>query len=110
MILKIQLNQEEYEQWAHEAGKRRLLERCREISNGPDIDRVTVHIDSLHQIEIAPAEHSRLAARIRELGLHDLAKLVDPAHMKDEEARSRYADQLTRFGIQYSVAAPRSDG
>lgn len=106
MILRIQLTQDEHELWATPEGKEQLLKRCRELATGDDIDRAVVHTDNMHQFELAPSSHAKLATRLRELGMRELAALVDPAKNKDDESRAKFADQLMRYGMQYSVAAP----
>lgn len=103
MILKIQLNSEEYQAWGTPEGKERLIRRCRELSTGADIDRVSVQVDALHAFELAPTSHEKMAVRLRELGMRHLADLVDPEKNPDDESRAKYADQLVRYGEQYSV-------
>lgn len=106
MILTIQLNAEEYGRWADPIAKEQLLERCAELARGDDIDRVIVRVDSLHQIELAPASHAKQAERLRELGMGELASLVDPKLNPNVELRSKFADQLVRYGMQYKVSSP----
>ncbi|NIR29337.1 MAG: hypothetical protein GWN84_08495 [Gammaproteobacteria bacterium] len=105
MIIKVMLNQREYEEWGTSDGKERLLARVREIGSGEDVDRLHVVVDSMHTFEIAPASHARFAERLRELGMKELAALIDPEQNPDEEERARLAEQLVRYGTFYNVSA-----
>jgi hypothetical protein len=110
MLVKVFLVGDELEAWKDDKGREAIIERVRELGTGDDIDQVSIFYGTQGQVlELAPSSHVKLAARLRELGLHDLASLVDPKKQKDLVARQKYADQLQNVGLYFSPKEPMGE-
>jgi hypothetical protein len=110
MLVKVFLVGEELEDWKDERGRGRIIDRVRQLGAGDDIDQVSIFYGTQGQVlELAPSSHVKLAARLRELGLHELATLVDPKKQKDLVARQKYADQLQNLGLYFSPKEPMGE-
>ncbi len=106
MLVSVYLVGKELEVWNTDKGRAELIERVREIASGDDIDKVSIFYGGVGQVlELAPSSHAKLAARLRELAMHELADLVDPKKQEDLVERQKYADQLQNLGIYFSPKA-----
>ncbi len=107
MLIKVTLVGDELETWKDEEGRAALIKRVRQLSTGEDIDQVSIYFGGLGQVlELAPSSHAKLAVRLREMALHDLANLVDPARQSDMVLRQKYADQLHNASIYLGLKKP----
>jgi len=111
MLIRIILVGDELKQWQDDAGREALIERSRQLGAGDDIDQVTIHYGTSGQVlELAPSSHAKLAARLREMAMHELANLVDPAAQTDVLQRQKYADQIQNVGLYFAPKEPMGEG
>lgn len=107
MLIKVYLVGDELRQWQSETGRAALIDRVRTLALGEDIDQVSIHYGVGGQVlELAPTSHTKLAARLREMQMHKLADLVDPAKEKDLVTRQQYADQIQNIGLYFGPKEP----
>lgn len=107
MLIKVFLVGDELEKWNTDNGRAELIDRVREIGTGTDIHQVSIFYGAQGQVlELAPSSHEKLASRLRELTMHELADLVDPKKQEGLVERQKYADQLQKLGIYFSPQDP----
>lgn len=106
MIVRVYLQNDELERWAGD-GRDEIIERVRQMTRGDDIESVKIHYGVRGEVlELGPSSHAKMAARLRELGLHDLANFVDPKHEPDIVRRQKVCDQLHRYGVSFGPKDP----
>lgn len=107
MIVRFFLNSEEVKLWDDAERRVALVDRCRELAVGDDIDSIHIHYGAQGDVlELAPAGHQALATRMRQIGARDLANLVDPDVEKDVLKRQKVADQIHKLGSAWAPKAP----
>lgn len=107
MLVKVYLVNDELKRWNDEKGREKLIQRVRELGTGDDVDQVSIYYGGAGQVlELAPSSHDKLARRLREMDMHDLANLVDPKQQEDVVTRQKYADQIQNVGIYFAPKEP----